>query len=667
MSEDIRKSKDLFDMRPADLENALQDLKRAEIFEATGGNRGVLGIFNGQVFTAFSRGDTKQFSVRDYKLSASTTPIRVASSVIFDNAKQISEILSDEPVDFTILYVENNSNISSLWFDEGSDVGQELNKKLRGKKYPVSLEIPSSIDGNSMSTSAAFLKVSVSPPKHLLREATFLKAVTKCIGELRDFLSADSSLGTIRDVLDERVSSDDTVLRDEKDQANADYDALKLVILQELADAAGLETSTQDFLVVLTKTAKYLIHNPESVSLAADAKAPERAISGSILTTAETALSVSRGGIVGNMYIRIAELLGNKELAVVRNIRKAMGSGSRDEILATFAKRFREPRDFIAIRTKIILVVKATMSEVDKYVSSVSDQEVLNKTKLAAAESKEALQKLLSSVKQSTTFAGLISDLYGRFADEQETKYSAESKVTDMSTNLIRSIMEETSVPPALSAGTSSNDIAPIEMRGSSKRMIIKRKRNPNVVKPKFVRPDKNAQIAESSVNRKDSDGTDAGKNDTTVGGGDVKFSLMRNSINAKGDDISGSDVADYLERAGELNDEVDTVAFGLETSDNEIVKVYVNAQQADDFEAEMQNLLGVEDDIENAINTLVQKFDIVDVVWPETDEVEGESEDEEFDILADEFGDDEFDDLSVLPDEDEFVDANDDSAYDKI
>ena len=146
MSGDIRKSKDLFDMRPADLENALQDLKRAEIFEATGGNRGVLGIFNGQVFTAFSRSDTKKFSVRDYKLSASTTPIRVASSVIFDNAKQISEILLDEPVDFTILYVENNSNISSLWFDEGSDVGQELNKKLRGKKYSVSLEIPSSID-----------------------------------------------------------------------------------------------------------------------------------------------------------------------------------------------------------------------------------------------------------------------------------------------------------------------------------------------------------------------------------------------------------------------------------------------------------------------------------------------------------------------------------------
>jgi hypothetical protein len=229
--------------------------------------------------------------------------------------------------------------------------------------------------------------------------------------------------------------------------------------------------------------------------------------------------------------------------------------------------------------------------------------------------------------------------------------------------------MEETSVPPALSAGTSANDISPIEMRGSKKRMVVKRKRNPEVVKPKFVRPEKDSAIAESTTNRKDSDGSDAGKNDTNVGGSDVQFSLMRNTINAKGDDISGSDVADYLERAAELNDEVDTVAFGLETSNNEIVKVYVNAQQADDFEAEMQNLLGVEDDIENAINTLAQKFDIVDVVWPETNEIDDEGEDDTFDILADEFGDGDFDDLSMMADEPEieFDDADDDASYDKI
>lgn len=666
MSKDIKQSKDLFDMRPADLERALQDLKHAEIFEATGGSRGILGLFNGRVFTAFSHSDTKKFSIGDYKISASSTPVRVASEVIFKNAEEISKILADEPVEFTILYVENNSGVSTLWFDQGSDVGQALNKKLRGAKYPVSLEVPSSIDGTSITTTTAFTKVSIAPPKHLLRDATFTKAVTQCISDLNVFLKAESSIGTVSDLFAERVSSDDTMLRDEKDSANASYASLKLDILQTLADAAGLDTSKQEFLVVLTKSSKYLIHNPHSVELSAKSKAPAQAISGSILTTAETALSNSRGGIVGNMYIRIADLLGNKELAVVRNIKKALGVGPRDEILRAFAKRFREPRDFIAIRTKIILVIKATMSEVDTYVTSISDPEVLNKTKLVAAESKSDLQKLMASVKNSRSFEELITNLYGRFADEQQVKYAAESKVTEMSIDLIKSVMEDTPVPAAISTGTSTNDIAPVVGSGQKKRMIIRRKRNLNIVKPKFVRPTSCEPVVESMLNRKDSDGSDAGKNDTDVGTSDVKFSLMRNTINAKNNDINGSDVADYLERAAELNDEIDTVAFGLETSDNEIVKVYVNAQQADDFEIEMQNLLGVEDDIENAINSLAQKFDIVDVVWPEAKEVQDDS-DESFDVLSDEFSDDEFDDLSFVSDDIVAFDDTDDSAYDKI
>jgi hypothetical protein len=114
------------------------------------------------------------------------------------------------------------------------------------------------------------------------------------------------------------------------------------------------------------------------------------------------------------------------------------------------------------------------------------------------------------------------------------------------------------------------------------------------------------------------SDGSDAGKNDVSAkaGSGDVKFSLMRNTINADGK-ITGSDVANYLEKASDLNDDVETVVYGLETSDGEVVKVYVNATQADAFEAEMKKMLGMEDDIEEAINDLATRFDIVDVVWP--------------------------------------------------
>ena len=151
----------------------------------------------------------------------------------------------------------------------------------------------------------------------------------------------------------------------------------------------------------------------------------------------------------------------------------------------------------------------------------------------------------------------------------------------------------------------------------------------------------------------KTSDQSDAGKSDVVdkaTAGGDVSFSLMRNTINSSGE-VTGSDVADYIERAEELNDEVDTVPFGLETDDGQIVKVYVNAEQADAFEEAMKNMLGLEDDIEEAINRLTTEFDIVDVVWPKTDD--------------DQDGDGEVDpdaDLTIddnIEDDDDFADGN--------
>lgn len=133
----------------------------------------------------------------------------------------------------------------------------------------------------------------------------------------------------------------------------------------------------------------------------------------------------------------------------------------------------------------------------------------------------------------------------------------------------------------------------------------------------------------------KDSDATDAGTYDVidrAASSNDVKFMAMRNNINTSGN-VTGVDVANYLNRAAELNDEVDTVPFGLETDDGDIVKVYVRADQADEFETAMKNLLGLEDDIEEAIKRLSSEFDVIDVVWPDDDDG---SEDEFSDLDLD-------------------------------
>lgn len=81
---------------------------------------------------------------------------------------------------------------------------------------------------------------------------------------------------------------------------------------------------------------------------------------------------------------------------------------------------------------------------------------------------------------------------------------------------------------------------------------------------------------------------------------------------------LTDREASNIIQQAHDKAEEVDTVAYGLELNDGEIVKVYVNAEQAEEFDKAMAELLGKEDDIEAAINKLADNFDIVSVEWPE-------------------------------------------------
>ncbi len=70
-----------------------------------------------------------------------------------------------------------------------------------------------------------------------------------------------------------------------------------------------------------------------------------------------------------------------------------------------------------------------------------------------------------------------------------------------------------------------------------------------------------------------------------------------------------------------------DTVAFGLEDDEGNVVKVYVREEQAEDFEAALANALQndatSQPEIAEILFDLREKFDIVDVVWPQIPEDE--------------------------------------------
>ena len=117
----------------------------------------------------------------------------------------------------------------------------------------------------------------------------------------------------------------------------------------------------------------------------------------------------------------------------------------------------------------------------------------------------------------------------------------------------------------------------------------------------------------------------------------------MMDPIAAGQGEESTFDPADVLSKLKDAEKRVDaeddTVPFGLEDDEGNLVKVYVRAEQADEFESALGSMLAGTDDeyddddesdaveIAEVLFQLKDKFDIVDVEWPH---IEGDEEQEE-------------------------------------
>lgn len=97
----------------------------------------------------------------------------------------------------------------------------------------------------------------------------------------------------------------------------------------------------------------------------------------------------------------------------------------------------------------------------------------------------------------------------------------------------------------------------------------------------------------------------------------DVAFKNARVAINTD-KDVTASDVTSYLDDAKKVNDGVECVGFAVELDDGQLVKMYVNKEDAEKFENELAAALGNEEEFEDAILRFSDVYDIVDVIWPD-------------------------------------------------
>lgn len=138
--------------------------------------------------------------------------------------------------------------------------------------------------------------------------------------------------------------------------------------------------------------------------------------------------------------------------------------------------------------------------------------------------------------------------------------------------------------------------------------------------------------------NQTDTDKTPKKKKKKPVSEGNLGLSSAYHSL-AEGEDQF--DQADIISKLKGLEDKEkadirDTVSFGIEDDDDQIVRVTVKAEQADEFEKALQAVMAdFEEDESNkteiaeVLYKLKDQFDIIDVIWPEIaeDEEEGEQQ----------------------------------------
>lgn len=162
-------------------------------------------------------------------------------------------------------------------------------------------------------------------------------------------------------------------------------------------------------------------------------------IGGMVRSTDDSASLESRGGLTGVMKIRIAEILGNKDLAIGRGAKKIFNDNKGDNPTSTLRNvaKSLNGADYIGAKKKIAAIVAATIDELDSMRETFNktkddvdtyrlklksgkamglSPEIVKRTMMTFAETRRNLVELLTKIKGTDNFEQLVAVLYGRAA-----------------------------------------------------------------------------------------------------------------------------------------------------------------------------------------------------------------------------------------------------------
>lgn len=554
--------------------------------------------------------------------------------------------------------------------DTPEDRVAALSKALDNKFVSVESTIVSSPDGDQLELNDVSMKWEFTNVKPVNTQNLDTSEANELLSQMKKFMANKNEVLT--DMSNQEVAelSLNSVPKDKREQAKAEREKVLSIFLNNYKNPIkemllgkfvrkikpflqdkNLDPSEDigvEGVVVrdpVTGSQTKIVDKDVFTAINAFNSATRNSVAGLVRTTNQDAEIDMRGGAFGQAKIRIAELLGAKELALSSGVKRFITKFKADDA-ATTASALADSLNITNLttaKTKISAILKFTLSEVNEILGQFKQEagefklslktgkeigitpEVMKRTLTAFAETKKDISTINDRVVNAKTPTELVWALYGKTI---EAIFDGASDVKE-TFNILKTLVAEddaaASAVEVSSSATVASNISTSMPNLFGTKAVIKRRRN--FVKPKkFPAPvQSEAEAFRSSMLKSVTEdwahvsdmkfATDV--DDTAGAQSDVEFNQLRNNVNI-GSDISPLDVNKYLDKAHELNDEVDTIAFGMETDDGKITKVYVNSSQAEEFEAALALMLGEKDDLEEVINDMSAKFDIVDVQWPE-------------------------------------------------
>ena len=693
----------------------VRTLKNKIITEKLDGAALWFGLDEQGVFTSRegkSSSSTRARSADDYAATANFNAFRAAHEAIAAVAPTIKKYLQDQDIveievifgrqPNTVLYGTDKNYIVFLRpiGDTDPDRVRRLSAALNNHSVQVSSTVISSDDGEQLKSqdlTQTWVFTSVRP----MRKKISTAAADDLLRQLEKFLAEKNSqfpAQTNQQVAELNLTSVDreqrAAARAERqrvlDQIQNDFKLpIKDLLLNNIVRKSKsiLSSGSHDHDVGIegvvirdahTGAQTKLVDRDVFTAINTFNNSVRSTIAGLVRTTDQDSAVAMRGGALGQAKIRIAELMGLRDLALSSGLRRTVSKFKQDsaELTADAIARSLNIDSLPGARTKIIAILKNAREEIDQIVDDFKQQQqeyrlhlktgkqigispdVAARTLTAAAETKRDINEIISAVAGSKTVADLIMALYGKtihsifngettsmsehlksinnLLAEQEGGEGGEGGVTSAAAVGGFAPALFSTVPATGTTSASAIAAFPKPLFQGSK--IISKRRRTFVKPKKFAAPGEFTQKNEnkfSLLKSLNEDYTDVKSmrfasdvDDSAKANNDATFRQLRNSV-AIGDHITQSSVSKYLDKAHEINNTVDTITFGMETDAGDIVKVYVAATQANDFEKALSSLLGEKDDIEEVINLLSAKFDIVDVEWPKSMHHNAEHQDE--------------------------------------